>query len=326
MEKALFYCLFLAILTGCGKTEDPRDAEAAEKINSVAVIIDDNLWLGVVGDSLRNKLASPMIGLDQEEPLFTLNQYPAKLLEGYMTNSRNIIVIKKNDKLTQNTYQVKRDQYTRPQTVFSISGKTTSDILQVLETHAPEMISRIRSVEIAESQKAFRKNLADPAELEKKFGLSLKYPKTYRTVLNKSKFLWLKKEITSGSSSIIVYQFPEWMLPDSKEMDAALIRRRNAVIRKYIHGTKPNTPMVTENSFTPYFDTTSLGGRQAFEMRGTWELSNDFMQGPFLTYCIKDSIHHRYVVIEGFCYAPSRKKRDLMFELEAILKTVVFEK
>jgi len=32
------------------------------------------------------------------------------------------------------------------------------------------------------------------------------------------------------------------------------------------------------------------------------------------------------LVLEGFCYAPSKKKRDLMFELEAIIKSVKFIK
>jgi hypothetical protein len=31
----------------------------------------------------------------QEEPLFNINQYPVKLLEGFMTDTRAIIVVKK---------------------------------------------------------------------------------------------------------------------------------------------------------------------------------------------------------------------------------------
>jgi hypothetical protein len=30
------------------------------------------------------------------------------------------------------------------------------------------------------------------------------------------------------------------------------------------------------------------------------------------------------LIVEGFCYAPSKEKRDLMTELEAIIKTVNF--
>ena len=44
--------------------------------------IDDNLWNGEIGDSIRKKFAAPVDGLPQEEPLFTLNQYPTKVFEG----------------------------------------------------------------------------------------------------------------------------------------------------------------------------------------------------------------------------------------------------
>jgi hypothetical protein len=64
------------------------------KVNNISVIIDDQQWNGEIGDSIRNKFASPVIGLPQEEPL-TINQYPLKLMEGFMTDSRNIIIVKK---------------------------------------------------------------------------------------------------------------------------------------------------------------------------------------------------------------------------------------
>jgi hypothetical protein len=50
------------------------------------------------------------------------------------------------------------------------------------------------------------------------------------------------------------------------------------------------------------------------------------MNGPFINYAIQDKTNNRILVIEGFCYAPSKQKRDLMFELEAIIKSVQFFK
>jgi hypothetical protein len=57
----------------------PRIANG--KINNIAIIVDDLLWNGEVGDS-RNKFACPCFGITQEEPLFNINQYPIKLMEG----------------------------------------------------------------------------------------------------------------------------------------------------------------------------------------------------------------------------------------------------
>ena len=88
-------------------------SESNGKINNVSIIIDDNLWNGEIGDSIRKKFAAPVDGLPQEEPLFTLNQYPTKVFEGFVRKSRNIIVVKKGDMreiIFKNDTRLRRDQ------------------------------------------------------------------------------------------------------------------------------------------------------------------------------------------------------------------------
>ncbi|MGB5662028.1 DUF4837 family protein, partial [Eudoraea sp.] len=53
-------------------------------------------------------------------------------------------------------------------------------------------------------------------------------------------------------------------------------------------------------------------------------IQNYPMAGPFLTYIINDKANNRKLILEGFTFAPATNKRDYMFELEAILKTVQF--
>jgi len=45
------------------------------------------------------------------------------------------------------------------------------------------------------------------------------------------------------------------------------------------------------------------------------------MAGPFLNYAVKDTVNNRFLILEGFTFAPSVKKRNLQFELESILKS-----
>jgi hypothetical protein len=84
--------------------------------------------------------------------------------------------------------------------------------------------------------------------------------------------------------------------------------------------------MVTETAFSPFLSKTKIFNKPTFETKGNWELLNDFMNGPFVNYAILDQSNDRILVIEGFCYAPSKQKRDLMFELESIIKSVQFLK
>jgi len=46
------------------------------------------------------------------------------------------------------------------------------------------------------------------------------------------------------------------------------------------------------------------------------------MSGPFINYAIEDKTNNRWVIIEGFVFAPSVEKRDYMLELEAIIKSI----
>lgn len=84
--------------------------------------------------------------------------------------------------------------------------------------------------------------------------------------------------------------------------------------------------MITEKAYRPYIFKIKLAERPTYESKGTWEMKNDFMSGPFINYCVTDIKNKRILVLEGFCYAPSKKKRDLMFELESIMKSVKFIK
>ena len=83
--------------------------------------------------------------------------------------------------------------------------------------------------------------------------------------------------------------------------------------------------MKTEEAYSPYLFMTSFKDKRAFETRGNWEMANDFMSGPFLNYAIRDDKHQCYLVIEGFIYSPSSPKRDLIIELESIIKSLQFQ-
>lgn len=319
MNKAHFlYLLLSCLFFSCVEKNDNLPRHTAGKINTISVIIDDQLWNGEVGDSIRNKFASPVIGLPQEEPLFTINQYPVKLLEGFATDSRAIIVVKKE---AENKFEIKRNQYASPQNVFHISGRTALAIIDTIEKNAPKIIQIIKETEIAESQRIIKQSLLNPDIIANKFHISLDVPTGYEYVLHKSKFIWLKKDIVSGNTNLLIYQVPLHSIKNDDNVIATIIKMRDS-IGKYIHGTEPHTPMITEEGYAPYLFKIQLDGKDTYETKGTWELKNDFMAGPFINYAIVDKAYNRILILEGFCYSPSKEKRDLIHELEAIIKSV----
>jgi hypothetical protein len=97
---------------------------------------------------------------------------------------------------------------------------------------------------------------------------------------------------------------------------------RDSVGKAFLPGRNKNSYMITESAYEPYIKKVKIKGFESIETRGTWEVKNDFMAGPFINYIIKDIINNRVLVLEGFVFSPSSKKRDLIFELEAISKSL----
>jgi hypothetical protein len=320
MNKTLFLLfVFPFFFSSCIEEKKGTAFETLGKLNSVSVIIDDQLWNGEVGDSIRNKFASPVIGLQDEEPLFTLNQYPVKLLDGYLSKSRNIIIFKKDVK---NAFTIKQNEGSPQQIIVQFSGRTVKDLVDSIEVKTPFISKTIRDSEIKVFQSQIYTSTKDKNDINEGFAIDIKVPVKYKTVLKGKKFLWLKKEINGGSLSLIAYQVPFKRLKDTTNIINSIVKLRDSIGNIYIHGSRKKARMLTESDFTPYIEKTVISNATTYETKGTWNLKNDFMSGPFVNYAIIDEKHKRVLVVEGFCYAPFKGKRDFMLELEAIIKTI----
>ncbi|WP_338376159.1 DUF4837 family protein [uncultured Flavobacterium sp.] len=314
----LFFASFLLFSCKEEVSNNKGLSESSGNINNVSIFIDEPLWNGEIGDSLRKKLAAPVDGLPQEEPLFNINQYPTKIFDGFVKKGRNIIVVQKSDK---NGFAARKDLYAYPQNVFFITGTNSEELIRNIESKASQIISTIRNGEIAENQRRMKKSLVNDKKIEDKFGLSLDIGYGYNYDMEKDKFIWLRKEFTSGYNSILIYEAPISRVEKDGNIVQNIINLRDSIGKANIHGTLDNTWMITEEAYAPYLFQTKLDNKFTYLTKGTWELKNDFMAGPFVNYAVKDTKNNRYLVIEGFTYLPSKAKRDHMFELEAIINS-----
>jgi hypothetical protein len=109
-----------------------------------------------------------------------------------MTDTRAIIVVKKGE---LNKFKIVKDQYASPQNVFHISGKTSVDIIASLEKHAPQMIQLLRK-----QKKPKLISHINPTVISNKFHINLQVPSGYAYVLQKSNFMWLKRDYWGNTS------------------------------------------------------------------------------------------------------------------------------
>ena len=323
-QKKAFFLSFLIIccfiLNSCNQKEELIKQPSCA-INSLAIAVNDQLWSGEIGDSLRKKFAAPVDGLPQEEPLFTIQQFPIRLFDANKDSNTNLILIKKEEK---SSYRLVQNKYMKPQNLVVISGKSISEILNYIEINGDTLVTLFRETEIKRNQDLIKKSVLNDDKIRKRFKVSLDVPSTFQYVVEKPNFIWLKKEILSGNTSILVYKVPFKTLLKDDNIVNNIISMRDIFGSRYIKGKDNNTSMITEESYAPYFNTTTIDQKRAYETKGTWELKGDYMSGSFINFAIMNRKKREFIVIEGFCYAPSTSKRDLMMELEAIIKSAKF--
>lgn len=322
---AVLTILVFFLVTSCndGKQQKYQPASIGA-INSVTVVVDNELWKGAVGDKIREHYASPAIGLTWDEPIFTLNHVPKKSFTGALRKTRSIIYVELD---TLNEAGIKTDLYATPQRVAVIKGKTEEELIQNISEKAGGVISTFQGLELKEAQTRFLKSLNKEKALTEKFNVQLNVPSIYKVGKQEDNFVWIDRQIPKGHANIVAYAMPGNSLSNDSTLVRDIVRMRDSIGAKYLPGDDvPGkvTHMRTEPAFSPSVFETEIAGRKAYEVRGIWDVKNDFMAGPFLTYIIDDAANNRKLVLEGFTYAPATNKRDDMFQLEAILKTVRF--
>jgi len=321
----LLFVLFLVIILSCedqGKKNYLPSSIGA--INTLIVVMDNELWKSKVGDKVREHFAASTLGLTMDEPLFSIIQVPPNVFSGTVRNSRSVLYVQKD---TMSLAHIKTDMYSKPQKVAVIKGITEVELIENLENKAKEIISTFKDLEISEAQNRLLRSLNKDKGINEKFNVTLNIPSLYKVVKQEDNFVWVEGQIQKGTVNLIVYEMP-W---DSFTVDSTfvkdIVRMRDSIGSLYIPG--PDVPgkrthMRTEPAFSPSVFPAEIAGRKAAEVRGWWDVKNYPMAGPFLTYIVNDKENNRKMVVEGFTFAPATEKRDYMFELEAIMKTLRF--
>lgn len=290
-------------------------------INSLMVIMDTELWRGPVGEKIRDEFAAQIVGLPQIEPKFSITQIPPKVFRGTTTHSRSILYVEQD---STSLAHIKDNAYSKPQKVAVVTGPTEEIMIKNLDSLADRAIQEFKANEIAEAQRRFERSLSKDKALEEQFGIQLNVPSLYKVGRREENFVWMDIQIPKGTMNIIAYEMPWDYFSNDSTFVQDIVRMRDSVGQKYIPGPYENTYMITEKAFAPYVFPAEIGGKKAAEVKGVWEIHGYPMAGPFLTYIINDKPNNRKLILEGFTFAPSEAKRDYMFELEAILKTVDF--
>lgn len=331
MQKNLLLVFTIILLVSCKDKGSNKEIllDSSGNINNVSVVLDNELWDGSVGDAIRSVLAAPIYGLPQDEPLFTISQIPPSVFTGFVTKNRTVLKIEVSN---NSDIQILDNVYAQPQKVVVISGKSRQDIIDRIVENAPKIVTTFRNEEIAERQRQMSKSPHKYKSIEKKLGLTIQFPSAYRISKESENFFWIRKDITTGTTNLMIFEVPYSAIKRNDSLVNQIVKIRDSIGKIYIkgrqdgeisaNGEKIESYMTTEDAYAPYVHETILDNKATIEAKGIWDLKEDFMGGPFINYAIEDKINKRWIIVEGFAFAPSVEKRDYMLELEAIIKSI----
>jgi hypothetical protein len=309
--------LLIYFFISCQSPTSNYKPKSSGNINTVTVVIENTLWKGSVGENIRESFASEFFGLPQQEPVFSLKQIPPGTFSGFTRESRNILLIQKREK---DTFFLEKNKYAYPQVFVSISEKNNKQLIQTVNKNKNKIISEIKKNEIKEKQKRIRISSLKKTNLRDLLSIDLRMPSVYKIYKQGKRIAWFQRDTDKGTVNVLAYELNEDATKDHNLKE--IIKIRDSIGKLFIPGRNEDSHMITEEAYEPYFKKLKINGLESIETRGTWELKNDFMAGPFVNYTIKDTINNRIIVLEGFVFSPSSKKRNLIFELEAIFRSV----
>lgn len=328
MKKIVLFLICILCVVSCAETKKKTDqknlsamAHSVGKTNELSVIVDNELWKGEVGDTIRKYFGAEVPGLPQEEPLFSMKQMPPEAFSGIANKNRTFLKIEKD---TESNFKVLNNKFATPQVGAVISGGTNEEVIRLIRENHKSIVSKYKNIETYQKQSTIKKSLEKIPQLKEKMGITLSIPSAYRIAVEEDDFFWIRKDIQHGSMNLLVYELPYGTVIKDSNTVASIIKVRDSIGALKIP-TEGNGKFMTEEAYMPYLFETKLDDKFTFETKGTWEIKDRYMAGPFVNYIIEDKKNNRLLVLEGFVFAPSVSKRDNMFELEAIMKTVKFD-
>ncbi|MEG0602500.1 MAG: DUF4837 family protein [Mucinivorans sp.] len=313
----MFSLIALIFCASCGT--GIYEIAATGKPYEVLVVADRPLWDGATGDTIRALMNKEVEWVNQPEPIFDLLNMAPQGLNDLMRRHRNLMIINIDPKADSTVLTATFDRWATGQVVMEIVAPSDSSAAQYIHQNGVTLVSWLEKLE-RDRMSERGKKYSDPSlsELIKnKFGFTMDIPQGYRVRNDTTNFLWISYEMPLASQGLAIYTFPRL------RGKLNILAERNLAVAQ-IPGPSVGSYMSTDTTFAPDLRGFNINGRDWNEVRGFWNVKNDFMGGPFINYITLDTINNRYIAIDMYVLSPTIRypKRNYIRQLESLMMNV----
>ncbi len=356
-SQTLLYILAIAItvglLTSCmadvTDNSRPPTPTAIGKTNEIVVIADDAVWQSAVGDTLRYYFGAAYPIMPAPEPIFDLRHFTPDyfygdasrqklrtyiILTDYANESASTTVMAEGDigKETMRRYReldqgptakIGRNKWAQNQLVTYLIGKGADGIIESIKSNYANVAARInehdmKQIEARTYLEGVHHGISQ--RILESYGVKMKIPQGFLEAITQDSFTWLAKNGDDATYNLMYYKIP-YTDQSQISLDAA-IDLRNEISQRYITTETIGSYMTINDEDLPVYDyVTDIDGYYTLETRGVWEMTKDFMGGPYFNWLILDQDRQEIIMIDAFVLAPGEMKRDHMQMLEHMVKS-----
>lgn len=321
-----FLLIVLVGMVSCKKTTRSFMPPVTGKAGEVLVIMNESLWKGSSGDSIKAILSEEQVGLPQPEPVLDIVNIPHSAFSRMFKTYRSILDVKISKKVSKAGVKIKRGSWAKDQAYMRLEASNEQELIKLIGENRDKILTFFISSEkdrlINVLTKKPEKKIFN--SLKKKYHFTLAFPSGYNINKDYNDFMWISKETPQTSQGLFVYSFD--YKSQNNFSQEFLQQKRDSLLKAYIPGPSDGSYMTTESRFPVRFQQFSFKENYGVEMRGLWKVKNDFMGGPFLNISFLDQKNNRVICLDGYVYYPNQEKRELLRELEAIIYTFQYNK
>ena len=319
----IIICVSIFAASSCtadkGRNGKKTVTAKAQSMPYELLVVANKDWLKTeVGQVLVEAVEAKIEGLPQLEQNFRVTYINPEAFNGTFKVYSNIIFAEVGKKYAEAEMRTARNEYCRPQLIVFLSAPDGKAFIDLVQARSQQILDMFNEQEFVRERALLEKKYsrAVMSQAGKQFGVSMKVPLNIDDIKVGQDFFWASDSKRENRTNVCLYTLPMQDL----SLDAFVVAR-DSVMKINIPGGREDQWMETDGR-TVTSRIVERGGRQVMEVRGLWDMRNDAMGGPFVSYVQPDASGQKLLVAEGFVFAPEEKKRAMIRQLEAALQTI----
>lgn len=325
----MMWMLLAVLLVACsGEGEKKKVLVSSKGLPSeLLLVVDKVVWNSDLQDSINSIVKAQVPGLMQVEELFRVTRILSHDYEATHTTFHTKLFVKVDKDLDKPMMGTRRNEYAKPQLELVVAAPSIDVLREYLMLNSERIKEILLEAQIEKRVELLRKKYSKKVDddLKEVLGMTVRAPENMRATKKGERFLWGGTNLLAKDLNLVVYTY-DWHGEDLLDTDR-YVEKRDSVMKHNIPGSNEGQWMQTvreREHKRPLVECAEreINGRKVMEARGLWEMRNGALGGPFVSISRVDTAARRVIVGEGFVYSPSTDKRDLVRQMEAVLRTL----